>query len=82
MKRQHVDRIAEKRVCGKISLICLVHKPVSIQEAMKIPEAKAAVDKEWMKVKTIPAWDVKKVRPILEVIRQAKKDGKKFTSRI
>ena len=25
----------------------LVHKPISIQEAMETPEAKAAVDEEW-----------------------------------
>ena len=48
-----------KRVCG--SFHCgLVHKPVSIQEALKIPDAKAAVDKELEKEKTIPTWDVKK----------------------
>ena len=29
---------------------------------MKIPDAKAAVDKEWKKLETIPAWDVKKVK--------------------
>ena len=29
-------------------------------QAMKIPDAKAAVDKEWKKLETIPAWDVKK----------------------
>ena len=28
-----------------------VHKPVSFQEALKIPEAKAAVDKEWDTIK-------------------------------
>ena len=27
---------------------------------MKIPDAKAAVDTEWTKLETIPAWDVKK----------------------
>ena len=38
-------------------------------------DAKAAVDKTWNELNTIP-WDVKKVRPKSDVIRQAKKDGK------
>ena len=54
MKRQHVGNIAEKGYVG--SFHCgLVHKPVSFQEAMMIPEAKAAVDKECDKLKKIPA---------------------------
>ena len=43
---------------------------------MKIPQAKAAVDKEWNTLKTSQARDVKKVRPKSDVIRQANKDGK------
>ena len=66
-----MEHIAEKGCVG--SFHCgLVHKPGSIQEAMKIPDAKAAVDKELEKVKTIPTWDVKKKRSNSEVIRQAK----------
>ena len=33
----------------------LVHKFISMPQAMKIPDAKAAVDKEWKKLETIPA---------------------------
>ena len=59
--RQHLEHIAERGYVG--SFHCgLGHKPGSIQEAMKIPDAKAAVDKELEKVKTIPTWDVKKKR--------------------
>ena len=29
-------------------------------QAMTIPEAKAAVDKEWRKLETIPAWQLEK----------------------
>ena len=54
----------------------LVHKPVFVQEAMKIPEAKSAVEEEWHELDTVPAWDVKKARPKSEVIRQAKKEWK------
>ena len=60
----------------------LVHKPASGQEDLKVPEAKAPLDKECKKLKTISAWDVKKARPKSEVIRQAEKDWneKQFTS--
>ena len=73
VKRQHVDHIAEEGYvesfhCG------LLHKAVSLQEALKIPESKAAVDKQVNKLKTIPAWCVKKVGAKSEVIRRAKKD--------
>ena len=37
-------------------------------QAMKIPAAKAAVDKEWEKLEKIPAWDLTKVRNKSEVI--------------
>ena len=36
----------------------LVHKFVPMPQAMKIPDAKAAVDKEWKKLETIPAWNL------------------------
>ena len=40
----------------------LVHKYIPVPQAMKIPAAKAAVDKEWEKLEKIPAWDLTKVR--------------------
>ena len=50
----------------------LVHKFIPMPQAMKIPEAKAAVDKEWEKLEKIPAWDTTKVRSKKEVINEAK----------
>ena len=38
-----------------------VHEFVSMPQVMKIPDAKAAVDKEWKKLETIPAWELRKV---------------------
>ena len=39
-------------MCG--SFHCgVAHKPISIQEAVKIPEAKAAMDREWIHGKTV-----------------------------
>ena len=46
-------------------------------QAMKIPDAKAAVDKEWKKLETVPAWDVRKVKSKKEVIKEAHKNNNK-----
>ena len=40
---------------------------------MKIPDAKAAVDKEWEKLEKLPAWQVTKVKSKKEVIGKAQK---------
>ena len=53
----------------------LVHKFIPVPQAVKIPAAKAAVDKEWEKPETIPAWDLTKVRSKKEVIDDAKTKG-------
>ena len=44
---------------------------------MKIPDAKAAVDKEWKKIETIPAWQLEKVKSKKKVILEAQRDEKK-----
>ena len=44
-------------------------------QAMKIPAAKAAVDKEWEKLEKIPTWDTTKVRNKSEVIDDARTKG-------
>ena len=55
----------------------LLHKFIPMPQAMKIPAAKAAVDKEWEKLEKIPAWDKTKVRNKSEVIDEARKEGRK-----
>ena len=57
----HEDHIAGK---GENSLqhYNLVHKFIPMPQAMKIPAAKAAVDKEWEKLEKISAWNLTKVR--------------------
>ena len=54
----HEDHIAGK---GENSLqhYNLVHKFIPMSQAMKIPAAKAAVDKEWEKLEKISAWNLK-----------------------
>ena len=60
-KRIHEEHIAGK---GQNSALhySLVHKFIPMPQAMKIPDAKATVDKEWKKLETIPAWDLKNVK--------------------
>ena len=55
----------------------LVHKFIPMPQAMKIPAAKAAVDKEWEKLEKNPAWDLTKVRSKSEVIDEARTTGAK-----
>ena len=50
---------------------------IPMPQAMKIPAAKAAVDKEWEKLEKIPAWDLTKVRSKSEVIEEARTKGRK-----
>ena len=44
-------------------------------QAMKIPDAKVAVDKGCKKFETIPAWQLEKVNSKKEVVLQAQRDN-------
>ena len=48
-----------------------------MHQAMSILDAKAAVDKEWKKLETIPAWSLEEVESKKEVILEAQRDIKK-----
>ena len=71
----HEDHIAGK---GDNSLqhYNLVYKFIPMPQVMKIPAVKAAVDKEWEKMK-ISAWNLTKVRTKKEVIDEARTTGRK-----
>ena len=68
LPKYHEDHIAGK---GNNSLqhYNLVHEFISLPQAMKIPAAKAAVDKEWEKLEKISSWNLTKVRSKKEVNR-------------
>ena len=70
----HEDHIAGK---GENSLkhCNLVHKSILLPQAMKIPTAKAAVDKEWEKLEKISAWNLTKVKSKKKVIDEARTSG-------
>ena len=72
----HEDHIAGK---GDNSLLHynLVHKFIPMPQAMKIPAAKAAVDKEREKLDKISAWNLTKVRCKKKVIDEARTSGAK-----
>ena len=55
----------------------LGHEFIPMPQAMKIPVAKAAVDKGWKKLETIPAWNLEKVKSKNEVSLEAQRDEKK-----
>ena len=56
---KHEDYIAGK---GSRWPITMCRKFIPMPQAMKIPDAKAAVHKEWKKLETIPAWKMEKVK--------------------
>ena len=55
----------------------LARKFTPMPQAMKIPAAKAAVDKEWEKLGNISAWNLTEVRSKSEVIDEARTKGAK-----
>ena len=58
LPKYHEDHIAG-RGDNSLQHYNLVHKFILMPQAMKIPAAKAAVDKDWEKLEKIPAWDLR-----------------------
>ena len=59
--KPHQDHIIAKGT-NSITHYSLVHKFIPMPRAVKIPDAKAAVEKEWEKLMKIPAWQLMKVK--------------------
>ena len=53
--RYHEDHIAAKGI-NSLQHYNLVHKFIPMLQALKILDAKAAVEKEWETLEKIPAW--------------------------
>ena len=70
----HEDHYARKGH-NSLQLCNLVHKFIPMPQAMKIPAAEAAVDKEWEKLENISAWNLTKVRSKKKVIDEARMAG-------
>ena len=73
LPKDHEDLIAGKGY-NLMSHYNLVHKFIPMLQAMKNPDAKAAVDKEW---ETIPAWLLDIVKSKKEVVLEAQRDKTK-----
>ena len=58
------DHIAERGL-NSWSHYNLEHKFIPAPQAMKIPDAKAAIDKEWEKLENTPAWQESKIYKLL-----------------
>ena len=76
LPNHHEDHIAGKGDKTK-QHYNLVHKFIPMPQAMKIPAVKAAVDKEWEKMKKFSAWNLTKVRSKKQVIDEARTKGAK-----
>ena len=73
--KNHEDHIAGKGM-NSLSRYNLVHTFIPMPQAMKIPAAKAAVEKEWEKLENVPAWQLTKVRNKSEVVADARHEGR------
>ena len=71
-RRKHQDHTAPKGYAS-VDLFALVHTPIPIGKAMRIPEAKKAIDEEWHSQENKTTWNTKKVRPKAEVIAEAER---------
>ena len=76
MPHYHEDHIAGKGDSSQ-QHYNLVHKFIPMPQALKIPAAKAAVDKAWEKLAKILAWNLAKVKSKKQVIDEAKTKGAK-----
>ena len=74
--KYHEDYI-ERKGDNSLQNYNSVHKFIPMPQAMKIPAAKAALDKEWEKLEKIPAWNITKVRNKSEEIDEASTKGVK-----
>ena len=72
--KNHEDHIAGRGM-NSLSHSNLVHKFIPMPQALKIPDARAAVEKEWDKLEKILAWQLTKVRNKNEVIAEARNKG-------
>ena len=75
LPNHHEDHIAGEGDNSLQPFFNLVHKFIPMPQSMKIPAAKAAVDKEWEKLEKIPARNLTKVRSKKEVIDEARTKG-------
>ena len=72
LSKDHEDHIAENWF-NSLSHYNLVNKFVPMPQAMKILNAKAAVDKDWEKLEKLTAWQMTKAKNKKGLILEAQK---------
>ena len=77
--RYHEDHIAGKGM-SSVSHYKIVHTFIPTPQAVKIPDAKAAVEKEWEKLEKIPAWQLTKVKE--RIVAKSKPTAMNLTSTV
>ena len=75
--KPHQDHVTAKGMNSMTLITVLFTSSFRCLKRLKIPDAKAAVEKEWWKLKKIPAWQLTKVRNKKEVIDEARNKGRK-----
>ena len=70
LPNDHEDHIAGKGY-NSTNHLNLVHKFIPMSQAMTIPDAKAAVDREWKKLETILVYQFDKIKSKEEVFLEA-----------
>ena len=73
----HHEGHIERKGDNSLQHYNLVHKFIPMPQAMKIPAAEAAVDKEWETLEKISAWNLTKIRSKKQVIDEARTKGAK-----
>ena len=76
LPKDHEDHISGKEH-NSMTHYNLVHEFLPMPQAMKISDAKAAVDEEWKKLETISARQLEKVKSKKEAILEAQRHKKK-----
>ena len=76
LPKKHEDHTVGKGF-SSVTHYNLVHKFILMSRAMKIRDAKAAMDKESKKLETNPAWQLEKVKCEKEVNLEAQRDKRK-----
>ena len=72
---QITKTILQEKVRIHCNIIIWFTKFIPMPQAMKIPAAKAAVDKEWENLEKISAWNLTKVKSKKDVIEEARMSG-------
>ena len=73
-EKEHIDFVAQAGMQSN-DYFAMVHKPIPIDKAWKIPDAKGAIDAEIAKHERLGTWDLKGVQPKASVQARARRES-------